>query len=249
MMTAFSEAEKLEYIPTMRGSTIIKLELGGHYFLDTMCFMPSSLDRLSQSYQVATPKLKDFVVAGNPLTSMQMCFYKPHLSLQRFMELEHTEPEFWAAYNEYCAVDCVALKEVWTIFEENVGKLIDQFVAAAPMYKHELMARCSLRQSCTIGGHAQKILNTLNGVSNERKMQTAYDRYRRFIDGDQEKHDFIMNNFKRGGISHCNQMGKHTSGVSSVDVTSQYPAAMMSMRIPSGYSKWVSEYDGELHGF
>ena len=249
MMAAFTPEEKLQYKPTMRGSTIIKLEFCGHIFIDTMCFMATSLERLSNNYQVKTPKLTEFVVAGTPLTSLQMCFYRPELTLLQFMLLKRTKPEFWAAYNEYCAVDCVALSQVWAAFEANVERLLERFVARAPMFKHELMAKCSLRQSCTIGGHALKILNVLNGTANPKKMINAYEQYARFLEGDQEKHDFVMRNFKRGGISHCNQMGKHVGGIASVDVTSQYPAAMMGMRIPSGYSRWVTEYVEEAHGF
>lgn len=249
LLASFTQEEKTAYEPMLRGSTIIKLEFCGHIFLDTMCFMANSLAKLSEDYKVATPKLKEFVVAGKPLTSMQICFYKPYLSIMGFMALEKSEPEFWAAYNEYCRVDCVALSQIWTKFVENTSKLMERFVAAAPIYKNELMSRCCLRQSCTIGGHAQKILNTLNGTREEKKMQYAYSHYSKFINGEQDKHDFIMNNFKRGGISHCNQMGKHVEGVASVDVTSQYPTAMAGMKIPCGYSRWVGEYEEDAHGF
>lgn len=237
------------YTPTMRGSSIIKLEHNGHIFLDTCCFMPSSLERLSTDYKVEVPKLSELVVDGRPLTSKQICFYKPHLPLREFMQLKHSEPEFWAAYNEYCRVDCIALSQVWLKFQANADTLTERFAEASPMHKNDIMSRACLRQSCTVGGHAQKILNALNGVKNTRLMLNAYKRYSLFLDGDAEKHAFVMGHFKRGGISHCNQMGKHLSGISSVDVTSQYPTAMMNMRIPSGHSKWVTEYDATAHGF
>ena len=56
--------------------------------------------------------------------------------------------------------------------------------------------------------------------------------YLKFIDGNFKKYEFIKN-FKRRGISHCNQAGKHNEGIMGVDIKSQYPTAMMKMEIPS----------------
>ena len=65
---------------------------------------------------------------------------------------------------------------------------------------------------------------------------------------DNEKLLFV-NNFKRGGISHCNKKGKHTNGVVSVDITSQYPASMIQMKVPCGYSRWTDVYDPKFYGY
>jgi hypothetical protein len=97
--------------------------------------------------------------------------------------------------------------------------------------------------SCTIGGHAQKILNTLQEKSYYFKNDL------KFINDDIEKHDHLMKNFKRGGISHCGQKGKHNKGVMSIDICSQYPAAMKHMEIPSGNSEWTKEYDVTKYGY
>jgi hypothetical protein len=58
-----------------------------------------------------------------------------------------------------------------------------------------------------------------------------------------------VSRFKIGGISHCNQAGKHTHDIVSYDITSQYPTAMRHMRVPIGRSSWVDAYDERRHGF
>lgn len=247
LMMNFTKEEAGQYTPMLRGTTIIKLEFGNNVFLDSYCFLTSSLHRLSQSFKVKTQKLKSFIIDGKELTNEQMCFYKPELTFQQFLDLEYNEPEFWKLYNEYCYVDCVALQQIWDKFSESFDGILDKFVKAAPHRVIELNGKCKLRQSCTIGGLAQKILNSLNGVKGKKSFD--YDNYNKFINGDKEKHDFIMKNFKRGGISHCNKKGKHTEGVMSVDICSQYPASMMHMSIPSGNSTFVTEYDDTKHGF
>jgi hypothetical protein len=169
--------------------------------------------------------------------------HKPELDMFQIVELENTEPEFWSLYNEYCRVDCVALSQIWDKFNSNVEEFMDKFIEKSPFHKHNLRLKCSLGMSCTIGGHAQKILNTLQGDS------YYFKNYLQFINDDVEKHDYLMKNFKRGGISHCGQKGKHNEGVMSVDICSQYPAAMQHMEIPSGNSEWTKEYDVKKYGY
>lgn len=251
LLMNFNKEEEGKYIPTLRGTTIIKLDYGNNIFLDSYCFLTNSLKKLSENFKVEQEKLRSFIVNGEELTNEQLCFYKPELTFNQFLELEHNEPEFWELYNKYCYVDCIALQQVWDKFTININKLIDVFVEKAPYRKADLLTKCGLRQSCTIGGHAQKILNALNGVNDKLKNARAsnyFKNFAKFIDS-KEKHDFIMNNFKRGGISHCNKKGKHTEGVMSVDICSQYPASMVHMKIPSGYSRWVTEYDENAYGF
>ena len=74
-----------------------------------------------------------------------------------------------------------------------------------------------------------------------------FQNYKRFMDNDEEKYNFIKN-FKRGGISHNNKCGRF-EGVMSYDITSQYPAAMIYMSIPTGESKWTTSYDNSKHGY
>ena len=65
---------------------------------------------------------------------------------------------------------------------------------------------------------------------------------------DYEKYNFLCN-FKRGGISHCNKQGKHLSGITGVDIASQYPASLIYSMIPTGKSYWIDQYDETKHGF
>jgi hypothetical protein len=46
----FNAEEFKEYKPSLRGSTVIKLDYGKYIFKDTYCFMPFSLAKLSKDY-------------------------------------------------------------------------------------------------------------------------------------------------------------------------------------------------------
>jgi len=65
---------------------------------------------------------------------------------------------------------------------------------------------------------------------------------------DMEKYNFLCK-FKRGGISTCNQAGKHMSGITGVDIASQYPASLIYSFIPTGESRWIYNYDKGAYGF
>jgi len=54
---------------------------------------------------------------------------------------------------------------------------------------------------------------------------------------------------KRGGTSHCHQPGRHCESICSIDITSQYPAAMIYMRIPKCESKWVRKFHESAYGY
>lgn len=244
----FNKDEAGQYTPSLRGSTIIDLRFAGHSFKDTRCYLTKSLEDLSTDFKVEVPKLTSFNYKGNELTNLQMCFYKPEITFKEYLQLEQTEPEFWKLYCQYCMVDCIALSQIWEKFEQSHITLIEKFCEMAPYAKNNLLQNCKLRQSCTIGGIALKILEALN------KNQYAYKYYLKFLQGDDgkvdtKKHNFIMNNFKRGGISHCNQKGKHTEGVMSVDICSQYPASMMYMKIAAGVSDWTKIYNPDKFGY
>lgn len=250
LLTAFNDDEKGKFLPTLRGQTIIKLEFGNNIFLDTYCFLIGSLNKLSNDFKVTNKKLTNFVINGKELTNEQLCFYKPHLTFNEFLNLQHTEPNFFNTYVEYCQFDTIALMEILEKFTTAVNILINKYVEAAPYRKNVLLNHCKLMQSCTIAGHANKILNSLNGVSKNvaNRQNVAYTMITEFIDT-QEKHDFLMTNFKRGGISHCNQKGKHCEGVMSVDICSQYPASLVNMSVPCGNSHFIYHYDDKKHGY
>jgi hypothetical protein len=238
----FTKQETEDYKPLMRGKTIIKLAYGKNIFKDTYCFMPQSLANLSKNYKINTPKLKSFMVNGKILTSEEICFYRADLFMEDFLNLEFTDPEYWECYNEYCKVDCISLMEIWDKFNDNCNTLIEKYVQAVPWAVKELRFKCGINSASTIGGHAIKILNTL------QQGEISFKQYKMFIN-DVEKHNYLMKNFKRGGISQCNQKGKHTKGVASVDICSQYSSSMVNMEIPTGLSNWVKTYDKDVYGY
>ena len=75
-----------------------------------------------------------------------------------------------------------------------------------------------------------------------------FKKYCEFIGNDEVKYNFVKN-FKRGGISHSNQQGFHKEGVCGFDIKSQYPTALMNMKIPVGTSRWVGNYEDNSFGF
>ena len=248
----FTKNEMQHTSINIRGTSVIQMQFAGHIFKDPCCFMPNTLSNLCDAFKVQTPKLKEFVYEGKTLTSMELCFYKPELDFYQFMELEHTEPEFWKLYLEYCYVDCVSLLELWQLFSDNMEDLVEKVGKF-------LKGTCTVNTSCTIGGLAKRMLTNLH-------KQDKFGRRRKYesflfkeglnagskgaIDDkiDPDKYAFV-NLFKIGGISHCHQPGKHLESVSSIDITSQYPTAMKYMIIPVGVSRWTQKYERSKYGF
>ena len=135
------------------------------------------------------------------------------------MRLEQEEPDFWAHYVNYCTYDCISLSVIWLRFIEETNGIIKKI-------DPNLLRSCSVQSALTIGSLAKKIINKQNV-----KKTSYYDTYNLFIDDDDRKYKFVSR-FKIGGISHCNQAGKHTHDIVSYDITSQYPTAMRYMRVP-----------------
>ena len=98
-----------------------------------------------------------------------------------------------------------------------------------------------MNTSLTVGGLAIKIMKGLHTDN------MSFKHYKNFMNNDEEKYNFIKL-FKRGGISHNNKCGK-TTGVMSYDITSQYPASMVYMEIPTGVSKWTTQYNEREYGY
>jgi hypothetical protein len=147
-------------------------------------------------------------------------------------------------------MDCISLSEIWSSFKTQYEQLTDKIFMTRP----ELKANVGLMNTNTIGSLAKKILeNTcLRRMGGKYVKTQAYRTYLEFLSSsgveDAEKITFV-NEFKRGGISHTNQAGKHSHELISYDIASQYPASMMNMLIPCGKSEWVDSYRPYAHGF
>ena len=244
-------------ITKLRGTTVIGLNLRGNTFRDSYCYLTKSLKELSNDFSIEHGKQTEITLYSGTdkektISSTELCYYKPELSFNQFMELERTEPEFWSAYCEYCIVDSMALFEIWEKFQTNIHSCIESI-------DKKMMKKCSLMKSMTIGGHSKTILKAINTYGKEiNSYQIEMEQFagifrdkKNEIDEskiDMEKYNFICK-FKRGGISHCHQMGKHTSGTTIADIKSQYPASLVYGYCPAGKSFWTTTTDVNKYGF
>lgn len=235
-LASLNKSETMLSKMNLRGSSIIGMNFFNHEFRDSCCHLLNSLDNLCKSYKVATPKLKKFNYRGRDYTNEQLCFYKPSLSFNDFMSLENTEPEYWEIYTKYCMYDCISLSEVWNIYADKTDDIIRKM-------NPKLLLTCGVNTSLTVGSLAMKIMKGLHDSKH-----ISFTNYLKFMGKDEDKYNFIKN-FKRGGISHNNICGRISDGVCSVDITSQYPASMIYMEIPTGNSEWTEVYDDKKYGF
>ena len=233
-----------------RGISLVSLNFNETIFKDTCCFLTASLKSLCKSFKIKNKKQTEFEYNGEKMTNEQLCFYKPELSINEFMELREKEPEFWELYNEYCLYDCISLQEIWekfTIAFDNICEDINPYI--------KRFCSLSARSVSTIGGLAKKMVNTLN------QKNSHYEKHIKFFEfNDKEfswmrenlsvnsKYEFIRK-FVRGGISHGNQLGVHKKPIVSYDITSEYPSAMNFMRVPTNNSSFVKYYATHFKGF
>jgi hypothetical protein len=233
LVGVMTDVEKFHSEFQYRGLSIISMSYYGHIFRDPCCFMPNSLEKLCEQFKVEVHKLTEFKLNGHTITNKNLCFYKPDLNVKEFLELQINEPDYWALYVKYCEYDCKSLLCLWEKFLIETQGLIQKIGS----YKKAdgeindgkwILAKCSVISKTTIGGLAKKIIDTINN-----KNRNYYNYIQFFHDQEEnediDKYNYVCN-FKRGGISHCNQAGKHNESVSSVDITSQYPTAMMKIR-------------------
>lgn len=243
IISILTDKELLDCDIQMRGTTIIGINYRGNLFKDSYCFLLSSLSKLSEDYKIEHGKISTMMLHDKEISSSELCFYKPHLTFDQFMDLENTDKEFWDLYTKYCLYDCIALYEIWEQFRNSINKLLEDM-------DKNVIRKAPLMACSTIGSHAKKIIKTLNdfkGESNFNKQlleqflmtNNAYDT---------EKYKFVCN-LKRGGISHCHKAGKHMSGITGCDIASQYPASAIYCFIPCGKSSWVDNYDESKYGF
>lgn len=252
VLAELSKLEMLDSDLNMRGTAVIRIRFRGHIFKDTCCFLTDSLSNLSKSFKAQHGKITKMLIHGTEITSAELCFYRPELKHTEFMKLQYQDTEFWNSYVNYCMYDCIALKEIWTKFSASVENLLDQIFP-------RMKGIAPLGSAMTIGSHAKRIVDAINSNNGRpRSYKVAIEKFMGIklikVDDkwvstcDMEKYEFLCD-FKRGGISHCNKPGKHTNGITGVDIASQYPASMMNSMLPCGESQWSTEYDENAHGF
>ena len=244
-VAAMTMNEQLTTKMQLRGTSLIGLQFHSHLFKCSGCFIIDSLDNMCKAYKIKTRKLTSFKYQGRELSNMQLCMFRPEIDFWEFMGLEQTNPEMWNLYTEYCYSDVESLSEIWKRFVTETDALIKRMDPV-------VLNKCSTMSCNTIGALAKKILDGLQAKSMDYKF------YKKFIDGDEQKYQYIAGGFdegpgfKNGGISHCNQPGKHLHQIVSYDITSQYSACMMFMHIAVGPSSWYGEnaiYNPKLEGF
>jgi len=251
IISCFTEQELKDCDIGMRGTTIISINYKGNLFKDSYCFMTFSLETLSNNFKVDEGKMTTLNLHGKNISSTQLCFYKPELKFDEFLELQNTDTEYWSKYVEYCERDCVALYQIWERFTVCVNDLITSI-------NPYLLKSCPLMSSSTIGSHSKKILKELNKPNQKYKWvgmcKKKMDMFMQNMEKcdeyevDMTKYNFLCK-FKRGGISHCNKAGLHTHGITSVDIASQYPASLIHSRIPVGFSHWSNTHEENSFGF
>lgn len=233
LLNNLTTEETLETDIQLRGKSIIGLQYHNNLFKDSCCFLTNSLKNLCEAYRIKDKKITSFEYNDRTLTNENICFYKPELSFEEFLELKNKEPEFWNHYLEYCLYDCISLSQIWKEFTKKLNIIIGKM-------DKKLLKKCNISSCNTIGSLSIKIMKNLIDKKQKKLLE-------QFMDTD-DKYDFVCK-FKRGGISHCNQMGKHIIGVNSADITSQYPASSIYMKIPIGESEWFDEYDNTKYGY
>ena len=235
LSSQFTQQEQLSTKINLRGLSVIGMDFANHSFRDSCCFITNSLENICKSYGVKNGKKTSFELRGQTLTNGNIWAYRPELSFDDFMQLEHEEPDYWEQYVDYCIYDCISLSEIWMRFIDETNGLIAKI-------NSNLLRSCSVQSALTIGSLSKKIVDKLN------KDKKCFNLLQEFIDDNEFKYKFVQR-FKIGGISHCNQPGKHTHDVVSYDITSQYPTAMRHMRVPVGHSSFTEGYDDRHHGF
>jgi hypothetical protein len=238
LYAAYNKEEYEVETINLRHKSIIGLTYKDNLFRDSCCFLASKLSKLCKSFKIDKKYYKktEINLNGKILTNEQLCFYKNELDCKDFLKLQHTEPEFWSLYNEYCLYDCISLYMIWEKFTSLVDGLVKNIGGD--------VASVTVNSCLTIGGHANKVFNTLN------KYNKFYKQYKLFMSDnndvekvDREKLKYIYK-FTHGGISHCEPRfaGKHTKKVCSYDICSQYPASMVNMRVPIGKSTFINYF-------
>lgn len=219
----------------LKGTSIINLKFMNHSFKDTCCFLNDNLANLCKSFQINHTKQTEIELYGKIISNTELCFYKPELKFEDFLDLENKESIYWDKYKNYCLLDCQSLYEIWLKFRSSMDNIIKQM---SPY----LLKSYTITTGLTISSLSKKLMSGLFQKCPKHK------EFKQFMGKDSKKYDFLRS-FIRGGISHVQMKGKHEKPVCSYDICSQYPASMLKMRIPIGHSKWVNVYDDNKCGW
>ena len=212
----------------LRGYSIIGFKLYNHSFTDLSNFIVSSLSNACKSYKIEKGKMDETKYGS----STELCFYKHNLSFNEFMKLQSNEPEFWGEYVKYCVRDTEALFELWMKFRQETNELVSNTKSNN---------KIKVEQCNTIGSYSKKLAVSLMS-------DYWFNMYNAFCYNTPENDEFIRK-CVRGGISFSKKGGVINHDVVCVDITSQYPDALMEMIVPIGRSKWVTEYLPDHHGY
>lgn len=236
--------------PHFRNLSILGMFYYGNVFRDTGCFLAAPLSKLCKDFQIDKQhaKLSDFVLEdGRRLHKYEICMYRPKLDIYDFVKLEHQDPCFWKQYIRYCEHDTISLFHLWKKFSQGFQDIITKFAGSNNKFQKKLLSKCALLQSPTISSVNKKLLEELNRVNhyNIQNLKLFYKTKGKF---DKDKYNFLKQ-FKRGGVSHTHQPGKHKSPIMGLDICSQYPWAMTHMVVPTGKSWFVTHYNEDAYGF
>lgn len=229
---------------TKLGLRFAQIEIFGHNLTDSRLHLIASLDTLCKDYRVETAKLTKFIVNGKILTNTEMCFYKPHLKFNEFMDLQRTEPEFWSLYQMYCETDCISLYQVWFHYSQSMRQISEKMLGNE-FGRSKAAGQTCVDKALTIGSGAMRLLEA-SMMKHDRYMSCILKKF-----NDSEEKEEFLRHFIRGGISHTEQPGKHNYIVVDVDIASQYPAAMYTGKIPIGESRFVQncQYSRDWNGY
>lgn len=257
----------------IKGTQILSIKWKGHIFLDTMKHLAFSLEKLCKDFKVETAKIKEVVVDGRVMGSMDLCLMRKHLGPQEFIDsLSEDERR---AYIAYCNADVVSLYQVDQKYQATLRDAFrkinrvslqdwdlatyDQAVAendkeALDAMKWKLAVKESdiekLQMSVTAPGmmySLSKIINRRHILTKDEKKNIKKKKTGNWWTPDKESFDFIKK-CKIGGISHVQHPGFHKGPIAGIDVVSLYPATFIHGSFPRGAPEktntWVKGHLG-----
>ncbi len=244
----FNKLEMEQCDLNFRGTSIIGINYNGHLFRDSCCFLTDTLSNLCgpKNFNVKNAKMTEIKLHDKIITNEQLCFYRPELTFEEFMELN--DPDFWIQYIRYCRYDCISLAEIWKKFTTQMNAVVMEI---SPY----IARKCKIESKLTIGSFAKSLLNEMNknGYKNSMTLFTKSMNDNKMIQDDL-KHKYLRK-FTQGGISHNEKGGRFgkKNGIVCYDVKSEYPASMKYAKVPCGKSNFIEEghehIPGEHFGF